>query len=243
MKQISLKTRLAKEESSSFSRKEENSETTSSYSILNHEKFYDIELESAEIEGETDIDDSSDNSKSIIRGQRRGSLIHKLARSQGVTHLSHSMHEDNEKNQLSTDRHTLSEFVQNVNRRISQTKQNLKDEILPVSNNSSNHEDKERDSNYDETTNSLRFYYNFDMDDNSDVDETATSCYEETLPEIFDDGNFKLVDGLIALVEKPVGKKSDFVKSSILLTANTGRFRNRIVKCGCTKKENNTRAA
>ena len=70
---------------------------------------------------------------------------------------------------------------------------------------------------------SLRFFYNLDIDNSDDGKELDKTCScEETLPEIFNDGQFELVDGLIVLVENPAQKKFD-LKSRV--------FHGRKIKC------------
>merc|ERR1712157_215112 len=117
----------------------------------------------------------------------------------------------------SNERSSLSKFVQNVRRSLSRNKE-VSDHTIPVSNNSSetNIECDKNDSYHEGGANSLKFYYNFDLDDNHNVDETTISCdnYEVEIPEIFNDGNFELVDGLIMFVEKPVRKNSELLNAS-----------------------------
>merc|ERR1712039_527091 len=203
-------------------------------SKINENEFYDIELlEVPIIEGETEIDDSDIDNRHLIRGRKitlvrsqgarnlnkvdreNNSIVineKSLVRSQGVRNLNK---EDTEKNSITVnERSSLSKFVKNMNRRISRSKEKSEELMNTVSTNTSL-----TNIEYDENDiNSLRFYYNFDLDDNHCAGETTTSYdnYEKDLPDIFNDGNFEFVDGLIMFVEKPVRKKSDLIKSSIL---------------------------
>merc|ERR1711983_234327 len=191
----------------------------------NDDQFCDTTqlCEAVQSELEIEIDDNS----YLIRCQRRGSFL----RSQGVRNLSLVENEEHVEKNCNSERSTLLEFVQNINRRMSRTKETLEDESIPASTSSNNAsivniEYSDGDFDHDEITNSLRFYYNFDMNDDHSLDETTTrhNNYEEKLPEIFNDGNFELVDGLITLIEKPVQKNFNFLKCNILPNANASLF-------------------
>ena len=55
----------------------------------------------------------------------------------------------------------------------------------------------------------MEFFYNFD-DATEELSDGETFTCEESLPYMFEDGNFELVDGLIVLVDKPNQKKLKF---------------------------------
>ena len=80
----------------------------------------------------------------------------------------------------------------------------------------------------------MKFFYNFDGDDNDAKEEPYQTCdYQDTLPEIFEDGNFELVDGLIMLSDNSSQKTLDFTRS--VLPTRGSKF--------IAKKESKPRAA
>ena len=80
----------------------------------------------------------------------------------------------------------------------------------------------------------MKFFYNIDSED-LDVADKPNETYdcEETLPEIFEDGNFELVDGLIMLSDNSSQKTLDFTRS--VLPTRGSKF--------IAKKESKPRAA
>ena len=119
------------------------------------------------------------------------------------------------------------QFVQNVNRRISQF--TAESENVSIS-------EQENDNSYeDDNSEALKFFYNLDGDYKDAIEEPdKTYDYEEILPEIFEDGNFELVDGLIMLTENQHRTKTD-LKSRILPVRRRSQF--------STKNEYKPRAA
>lgn len=261
LKQIRLKKQQVQESLQSSKVEVEEKEKVFNNSIdskINENGFYDIEI-APHCEGQTETDDGNIDNRHLIRGQKMT-----LIRSQGVRNLNEECTENNsitqnmilvrsqgtgnlnveciENNSITlNERSSLSKFVQNMSRRISGNKELSEDHTIAVSNNSSetNIECDESVSYHEGGANSLRFYYNFDLDDNPNVGEITNNSdnYEEELPEIFKDGNFELVDGLIVFVEKPVRKNSEFLKGSIL-------FQRGIKGQSCqVKKELKSRAA
>ena len=118
----------------------------------------------------------------------------------------------------------IHQFVQNFNRRISKPSA-FENESISI-------EDNDLYENYN--SESLKFFYNFDSGDKDVKEEFDETCdYQETLPEIFEDGNFELVDGLITLIENPCRKKIDFA----------GMFLPMPTSQSVTKKESGPKAA
>jgi len=138
------------------------------------------------------------------------SFYGEFVRNGGIRDLSTLMYEDDEEKGLNNEKSALFEFVQNFSRRISRTRESLTEKNSSVTSLSSE-EDDDKYFQYD-TSDSLKFFYNYDKGDN-DVSSDETILHEDSLPEnFFDDGNFQIEDGLIVLVEKkPIQKKLDFM--------------------------------
>ena len=92
------------------------------------------------------------------------------------------------------------QFVKNVNRRISKS--------FASDDESVSEEDNDLYESYN--SESLKFFHDFSDDNGAKIEPDKTFDSQDKLPEIFGDGNFELVDGLIVLIKTPSRKKIDF---------------------------------
>merc|ERR1712151_1333189 len=166
--------------------------------------------------GEEDSDTLSISEGSVDESKEL--FYQQLTRSKGLRNLSILVCDDEEEKDLTNEKSSLFEFVQNVNRRISRTRENLTEKLSS---------DTTTSSNYDEHDERNEFQY-----------ETSDSLI---LPDnFFDDGNFELVDGLIVLIEKKKKKKPVPIK---LYFKNNIVLPKRGSQCNDERKEIKPRAA